>query len=201
MAGKLNFLLSSCRKFCVMTDSTIGFTATGITLLVTVTLFCIEWIRRWVAGNRSARHALVARVIDALDKVVRSYVHAPFSQFWTSADAEYVLLIPRLLLELPSKDRAIAAWAARRIQVMQSQTSDKESLAVAANIAEELVKWDHRERKRDWFESELKADPYVANFKVPARARATRLTRSGWSWFQISAMGAVVVLVGRAALK
>jgi len=109
----------------------IGFATTGATLLLSVVLFGLDRAFRVRAEKREVRRQLMVRVLDTLELATRSLVRPAFVQAWTNSDVEYAMLLPRLLLlDLGKRDRSIASWVHRRVQMMQLQPSPKAALVV-----------------------------------------------------------------------
>lgn len=179
----------------------IGFATTGATLFVSIALFAISWIRGRIVARHEARRLLLTRVLDTFENAYRGLLRAPWARLWSPAEAEYAILLPRLLLELPKRDRVIASWVARQVQLMQSQPSDQKAFTAAGSVAAQLVGWYHGEVKRQWFRNELAKDPYDPAFKVPAKAKRNRQLRGAWRWSKLT-IGAVLIASGfRYALR
>lgn len=111
---------------------------------------------------------------------------------WTNADLEYALLGPRLLLDLGRKDRVVAAWVLRQVQLMQLESSAKRALSLRANVSAKLLQWHHGELRRTWFEEQLRVDKIDPDFRVPVKVKSGRMMRDAWSWTQL--LGLVVAI-------
>jgi hypothetical protein len=163
----------------------IGFATTGVTLLVSVVLFTVDRSLKIRADRREVRRQLMVRVLDTLELATRSLVRPAFVQAWTNSDVEYAMLLPRLLLDLGKRDRAIAAWVHRRVQLMQLEPSRKAALVIRADVAVKLLQWQQGELKLAWFQSQLNLDRPADPFKVPQKIKLTRLAYDGWAWAQL----------------
>lgn len=103
----------------------VGFLTTGATLLVTVSLFAIDYVRRWVDDARRHRESIVDDVLETVERASRSAVRAPLSDLWNPSQVEYALLLTRLLAVLPKKDEAIGYWTARQVQLQRAAPNRK----------------------------------------------------------------------------
>ncbi|GAA5036189.1 hypothetical protein ACFQRL_09090 [Microbacterium fluvii] len=183
-----------------MDTTTIGFVTTGVTLFVTVALFAVDYIRRWAADARKQREQIVRSVLDTVDRATRSAARAPLSDLWAPSGLEYALLIPRLYAQLPAKDHAIATWVARQVQIQQLNADRKAVTRHGLLIATELVKWSHRERKREWFAEENRRDPWVTE-PPSLQASARRYARSAWDWARLGVLVTALGIVAKRALS
>ena len=168
----------------------VGFATTGATLLITVLLFALDRAIGRRAQRQEKRRQLMARVLDTLDLASRSLARPAFVKMWTNTDLEYALLGPRLLLDLGKKDRVVAAWALRQVQLMQLESSAKRALLLRASVSAKLLQWHHGELRRSWFEGELRVNKIDPDFRVPVKVKSDRMMRDAWSWAQL--LGLVV---------
>lgn len=200
--GRIPILRVVGRQYaCAMDPVAIGFATTGVTLLVSVGLFALDRTLKIRADRREVRRQLMVRVLDTLELATRSLVRPAFVQAWTNSDVEYALLLPRLLLDLGRRDRAIAAWVHSRVQLMQLQASPKSALAIRADVAGKLLEWQQGELNLAWFEGQLGLDPPVHGFKVPLRVKIARLGHDGWAWTQLLCVVAGVAAMIRQSVK
>ncbi|WBU36705.1 hypothetical protein [Homoserinibacter sp. YIM 151385] len=174
----------------------IGFATTGATLLVTVGLFAWDRAASRASAKRELKRQLVARVLDAFESSTRSLIRPAFVQAWTNAELEYTLLLPRLLLDLNGRDRFIALWMHRQIQLMRLAVTKRERVAARAVVAERLIEWNAGTRKSAWFAQQVREDPPSSRFAVPTPTRIRQFSRDSWAWAQLlAAMAAVGVLI------
>ena len=178
----------------------IGFATTGATLLLSVVLFTLDRVLKIRADRREVRRQLMVRVLDTLELATRSLVRPAFFQAWINSDVEYAMLLPRLLLDLGKRDRAIAAWVHRRVQVMQLQPSPKAALVIRADVAGRLLQWQQGELRLAWFERQLKTDRPLTPFEVPRKIKLARLGHDGWAWAQTLLVVAVIAVMIRQAV-
>lgn len=160
------------------------------TLFVTGALFTAEWIRRRVVAYRDNRRAIIMRTLDTLDRAARSHIRSSVLPVGPGVELEYTILLPRLLADLPKKNR-VATWVASEIQRMQTQTSDKQAFTIAVDVASKLVDWYHRDVARDWFRAALAKNPYDPQFVRPQRAKAGRMWHAGLQWLKLASLSAV----------
>lgn len=165
----------------------IGFATTGATLFVTVVLFAWDRLSTRARAKRELKRQLVARVIDTFDASTRSLIRPAFMQAWTNAELEYTLLLPRLLLDLNGRDRFVALWMHRQIQLMRLAVTKSERVTARASVVERLLEWNEGTRKSGWFAQQVRDDPPRAEFSVPARTRLRQFSRDSWAWAQLFA--------------
>jgi hypothetical protein len=171
----------------------IGFATTGLTLLVTVSLFAIDRILTRRAQLVEVRRLLIVRVLDALDASTRSMIRPAFVTAWSNPDLEFALLTPRLYLDLEQSDRAVAAWVQRQVQRMQLAGSGRKALLIRAGVADHLIRWHLGEMDTSDFAAMNLRDPMVAGFRVPLKTKLGRMLRESWRWaqfFGVAAAGA-----------
>ena len=180
----------------------IGFATTGATLFVTVALFAWDRLSSRARAKRELKRQLVARVLDAFEASTRSLIRPAFVQAWTNAELEYTLLLPRLLLDLNGRDRFIALWMHRQIQLMRLAVTKRERVAARALVAERLIDWNAGTRKSAWFAQQVREDPPSPKFSVPTPIRIRQFSRDSWAWAQLfAAMAAVGVLIKQVVSK
>jgi len=178
---------------------TIGFASTAATLFVTVVLFGVERIASMLSARNQARRDLVARVINVFETAARTSIRPALARAWTNPEVEYALLLPRLLLELRKRDRVIALWVQRQVQLMQLEPRKRERIKIQAKVAEKLVLWHHGEASTSWFALEIRKDPPVPGFSVPLRVRTLQLAGMSWSWAQLFfAIGGLAAMIRQA---
>ncbi len=180
-----------------MSPVAIGFATTGATLLITVILFAVDRILSRRDQRQEVRRQLMTRVLDTFELSTRSLVRPALVQLWTNSDLEYALLLPRLLLDLGDKDRVIAAWVQRQVQVMQLEPSKRKALAIRTSVGEKLLRWHHGELPRTWFEAEVQRDPARQGFTVPKTIKIRRVFYDSWEWVQLLGTSIAVGLAFR----
>lgn len=169
----------------------VGFVTTAATLFVTVSLFTAEWIRRRVAPHRENRRTIIMRTLDTLDRAVRIRIRSSILPIGPGVELEYTILLPRLLADLPRKDRQIAGWVASEIQRMQRQPSDKQAFEIAVGVSAKLVDWYRGRVDRAWFQQALVAQPYDPHFVQPGRVKLARQWNAGVQWFKLTTLSAI----------
>lgn len=179
----------------------IGFATTGATLLLTGVLFTLDRYFRARAERRELRRKLMVRVLDTLELATRSLVRPAFVQAWTNSDVEYAMLLPRLLLDLGKRDRVIAVWVLRQVQLMQLEPAHKKALAIRAEVTSKLLLWHLGELKTSWFDREVARDRPARQFAVPRSTKFKRLAHDGWAWAQLFAVVAAISALVRRAIK
>jgi hypothetical protein len=179
----------------------IGFATTGATVLLTVILFGLDRYLRRRASQQEVRRQLMMRVLDTFELATRSLVRPAFVQAWTNVDVEYAMLLPRLLLDLGKRDRVIAVWLQKQVQLMQLEPSHRRALAIRGDVAVKLLQWQQLDLERSWFENEVRASPPTQPFIVPRKVKLTRLAHDGWAWAQLLAVLAAVSAMFRQATK
>lgn len=175
----------------------VGFATTGATLLVTVVLFAIDRCLQRKSAREAARREMVARVLRTFEGSMRTLARPVLVRAWQNPDLEFTLLIPRLLVDLPSRDRVIAKWLLRQVQLMRLAVTTRERVAIGAHVGQSLVRWQHREIKARWFTEQLATDPLATDFRVPTRTRVRQVTRDSWAWAQLLGLLAAVGMISR----
>jgi len=161
------------------TPASIALLTTSATLAVTIVLFILEWRRHVKESHLETRRRAISRVIDAVEAASRA-TSTPFHPR-AGGELELALAVPRLLLEIEPKQRAVANWTIRKIQLMRLAPTDVTANGIALEIGSRLIQWHHGELRLDWFEEEVRRDPPVSPFRVPARARAARAVNRSWT--------------------
>jgi hypothetical protein len=177
-----------------MTAASIAIVTTGATLFVTVLLFTAEWIRRRVVAYRENRRQIITRTLDTMDRAIRGFIRTSLFPVGSRVELEYMVLVPRLLVDLPKKERFVAAWVAREVQSMLAQSSDDKAFKISVDISAKLVEWYHHDRKRDWFKADLSKRPYDPMFVQPPRVKRIRMWHAGIQWLKLTSLSAIVVL-------
>ena len=149
--------------------------AAAITALVTIILFGIEGFRRLRSDRLAARRDVVSRVLDVVDSATQRLSKPQWARLWGSAELDFALVLPRLLLELDKKDRPVAEWALREMQKMQLASTEKGSLRIGIAIGTTLIGWHHGEVERKWFAEQIRMEPPIADFRVPTATKLKRL--------------------------
>src|SRR5690554_1219313 len=165
---------------------------TSATLLLTIVLFVLGWLLRERAARLETRRRLISRVLDAVDSATRKSSNP--IRLAPRAELDYALVIPRLFVELRPKDRAIAEWASRQVQLMLVAPSDVAAARVGYGIGTELAKWHHRERTVAWFEEQVRQDPPITDFHVPISSKWRRNASRSIRSFKIGLSGGVAIL-------
>lgn len=166
METTMNYLLAN--------GPALGVIVTGAGVIVTIVLFALQSARSTRHARTAARREVVSRVIDTVERASRAYALYPISKLWTRPEMELLLVLPRLVLALDSRERDIAVWVARQVQRMQLEKSEKRAIAVAQTVGFHLAEWHHGQRPLSWFKSQLETDPYDPRFSVPRQIRLGR---------------------------
>lgn len=154
--------------------SLVAVITTSATVLVTVLLFTIDAARRERSARREARRLLVSDVLSAMDRAARELRKPAIFRPWSRPETEFVLLAPRLLLNLQPKELPVGYWATSQTQRMIAATSDKSAFKEGIGIATKLTEWHQGLRPLDWFVQELAAQPVVAAHAPSLRAQLRR---------------------------
>lgn len=175
----------------------IGFATTGATLLVTVGLFVLDRVLARKRERREVRRLLVVRVLDAFDASTRNLIRPAFVQAWSNNEIEYLLLTPRLLLDLSGQDQWIVPWLQRQVQLMQLSVTKTERMATRANVADRLLQWHSGSIGAGWFAEKVTRDPVAKDFRVPGSTKLKQFGRDSWGWAQVFAIIAAFGLLIR----
>jgi hypothetical protein len=179
----------------------IGSATTGLTLLVTVSLFAIDRVLTRRAQLIEVRRLLIVRVLDALDASTRSMIRPAFVTAWNNPDLEFALLAPRLYLDLEQSDRAVAMWVQRQVQRMQLAAGGREALLIRATVADHLIRWHLGEIDTSDFTEMNLRDPMARDFRVPWNTKLRRMSRDSWRWTQFFGVAAAGAFAFRGLLK
>jgi hypothetical protein len=107
----------------------IALFTTAATLVVTIVLFILEWRRRVQNSRVESRRLAISRVIDAVEAASRATTTPLHPR--AGGELELALAVPRLLLDIAPKDRAVAQWTTRKIQLMALAPIDSGSNVIA----------------------------------------------------------------------
>jgi hypothetical protein len=128
-----------------------------ISIVVTVGLFTYTQVTTMRAGRSQAREAAVLEVLDALDRITRRRTWPTVARLWHKPELDYALLVPRLLVGLPKRDRAIATWLATQVNLMNAASTQNQVFKVALEASSRIANWHIGEVPTSWFESAVRA--------------------------------------------
>lgn len=150
-----------------------------ITLLVGVVAAAVAlWVHR--AGERARgreasieqQRLMVVRMLDTIEHTIRIRSAPSPLRLFRNPIAELTLALPRLLLELPASDLAVAQWAAGQVQRASSTIRLRSFVNRVMNIEAKLISWHRGDVSTSWFVEQLRLEPYDPQFRAPARVQA-----------------------------
>ena len=128
-----------------------------------------------VRGREAAREQqrlTVVRMLDTVDSAVRSRSSPALFRRFRNANVDTLLALPRLLVELPNDDLAVATWSATQVQRALQATRRKPFVARMMKLETQLIAWHRGDVSTAWFVAELEKEPFDPNFRI---SRATRM--------------------------
>jgi hypothetical protein len=126
-----------------------------ISISVTVVLFAVTQILSIRQRKTEARSASVTRVLDALDRVARRHTWPVVAKKWLKPEVDYALLVPRLFVGLPKRDRVIGVWLATQVNLMAAAPTQTAVFKIAADASSQIANWHIRQVPRTWFQDEV----------------------------------------------
>jgi hypothetical protein len=135
-----------------------------------------ELTRRREASIEQQR-LMVVRMLDTVEHTIRIRSAPSPLRLFRNPIAELALALPRLLLELPASDLAVAQWAAGQVQRASSTIRLRSFVNRVMNIEAKLISWHRGDVPTSWFVEQLRLEPYDPSFPVPARVKA-----GVWLW-------------------
>lgn len=126
-----------------------------ISITVTVVLFAVTQILTIRQHKKEARSASVTRVLDALDRVARRHAWPVVAKKWLKPELDYALLVPRLLVGLPKRDRVVGVWLATQVNLMTAAPTQTAVFKLAADASSQIANWQIRQVPRKWFQDEV----------------------------------------------
>ncbi|MFJ3394917.1 hypothetical protein [Leifsonia aquatica] len=166
--------------------------------------FVAIWVYR--AGDKARREEsateqrrlTVIRMLDTIDRAIRWRSAPSVVRFWRSPVVDLTLALPRLLLELPGEDVAVAEWAAGQVQRAALAISLKAFVSRVMNIESRLISWHRGEVPTSWFVDQLKEEPWDPKFRIPITTRIATYARDLAQNFALgAALGAGILGVQR----
>lgn len=177
----------------------IALFTTAATVAVAIGIFAAERIFAQKEAKVHARRNLTARVMETFDQSVRAIARPAFVRFWVNPDLEFALLTTRVLIDLPTKDRVIARWMQRQVQLMQLATTNFERIQIRAKVGEAMLRWQHREIGPMWFKDQIRLDPPVSDFKVPIGLKLKQQLAEAWRWAEtLTLLPAIAFMIQQA---
>jgi hypothetical protein len=150
------------------------------TTLFTAALSALMAVRIYRRGERARgreaareqQRLTVVRMLDNVDCAVRSRLTPALFRRFQNANVDTLLALPRLLVELPNDDLAVATWSAARVQRALQATRRKPFVARMMTLETQLISWHRGDVSTAWFVAELEKEPFDLDFRIP---RATRI--------------------------
>ncbi len=63
------------------------------------------------------------------------------ARLWHKPELDYALLVPRLLVGLPKRDRAIATWLATQVNLMNAASTQNQVFKVGLEASSRIANW------------------------------------------------------------
>lgn len=181
-------------------SSSIAIVALSVTTATTVVLFFVQALLQSRQARRGARASMVAEVIGTMERTARPFTRPALLRPWTRPEIEFVLAIPRLMLNLERADAVVGQWAMTQTQVMSAAVSDREAMQIGIMVAVRLTEWHQGERDRDWFAGEVRANPLVPESEVPSSVALRRSLSRAKEYFLETLTIGLTILPSVAAL-
>lgn len=121
---------------------------------------------------REQQRLTVVRMLDTVDSAVRSRLGLAVFRGFRGANVDTLLALPRLLVELPKDDLAVAEWSAAQVQRALQTTRRKPFVTRMMTIETQLISWHRGDVSTAWFEAELEKEPFDLNFKISRTTHA-----------------------------
>jgi len=172
----------------------LGVIVTGLGLIATIVFFGIESARARRAAIEANRRALVGRVIDSVERAARAHARFPFGHVLNSAEFEFAIVLPRLLVELNPDEQPIALWVGRQVQLMQARPRAKDATRIAYEVALRLADWHAGRTAISWFSAQLEASPFEPRYRRPLVAHLSRQFWLSWEIAKVTAIAGGTLL-------
>lgn len=145
-----------------------------LSVIVTVLLFACTQVLVVRSTRQAARASMIDDVLIALERVARTHSRPAVVRVWSRPEMEYALLVPRLLIGMRRKERAIAMWAQTRVNAMLAAKTQGEVVLIASDLSGKISEWYLGQRHRAWFEREV-ADHQTMKNRTTRRAFNTSI--------------------------
>jgi hypothetical protein len=131
------------------------------------------------AGERArrdeARHEqqrlMVARMLDTIDDSIRVGLVPRIFRPSRSPELELTMALPRLLMDLPKDDLAVAEWAAGEVQRARGKVRRKDFVQQVLTVEFALISWHRGDLPLSWFKERLQVRQYQKDFRLPSSRR------------------------------
>jgi hypothetical protein len=127
-----------------------------MSVVVTVALFSAAQLLVVRSARQTARAAMINDVFTALEHAARVQARPVVVRLWSRPELEYALLVPRLLVGLPRKERIVAVWAQTQVNTMLAAKTQGEVITIAADLSGKIAEWHLGQRHRAWFAQEVR---------------------------------------------
>ena len=124
---------------------------TAGTVVVGVGAFVTAQVISTVSARKARRRASVVRILDELDRTVRSSRHPRITTFWDTSVVNVGLATNRLLLDIPKRRTALYHWLSAKTLELANEKDFTQKAAVAGEMSGALTGWYRKSLKEDWF--------------------------------------------------
>lgn len=114
---------------------------------------------------------MVTRMLDTIDRAIQTRITPAIFRPWRDPTVDLMLALPRLLLELPIEDLAVAQWAGAQVQRAAATIRRKQFIARISGIEARLISWHRGETSVAWFQEQLRREPFDPHFRLRKRTR------------------------------
>lgn len=120
-------------------------------------------------------------VLDALDRTTRRRTWPTVARLRHKPELDYALLVTRLLVGLPKRDRLLATWLSTQANLMNAASTQGQVLKIALEASSRIANWLIGEIPTSWVEQAVQAHS-------PRKPRGSRrilvpALPQKWAWY------------------
>lgn len=157
-----------------MSDELLIAVAGGAVTLGVGVLAAVVAIGVHRAGERARREdaryeqqrQMIVRMLDTIDDSIRAGLVPRIFRPSRSPELELTMALPRLLLDLPSADLAVAEWAASEVQRARGKVRRMDFVQRVVAVESALISWHRGDLPLSWFKERLNDRPYQKDFRL-----------------------------------
>lgn len=149
----------------------VWLSVTGVAL--SAAIFIVTRLFEVSAARQEQRRKVVSRVLDSVDRLTRAVALWPLSGIWTRPALELMVVVPRILMDLPKRDDQVAVWVLTQVNEVAIARTRKEAFTLAQGIGVALAEWHRGTRPTKWFVAQT-TQPFTWRADPDARGRRVR---------------------------
>ncbi|TFC22100.1 hypothetical protein E3O55_18965 [Cryobacterium sp. MDB1-18-2] len=122
--------------------------------LVGVLVFVANQLISAANSRQERRRANVVRILDELDRTIRSARYPIISNLWNTSIVDVSLATNRLLMDVPKRQQALHGWLTEKALELAEQKNLDKKIAIASEMSAALTLWYQGSLRGAWFASQ-----------------------------------------------